>query len=254
MSKHEIVTQGQLVYGGVEIREKGEMLSLTDMWKAEGSDPQQAPAKWRSLPSTQTFIDHVSDIVGKSDIIKSGRGRNGSTFAHWQIGLAYAKYLSPDFHMWCNDVVRAHMEGAPIATHDGLSKSDLAIIGNIVKNCAGVVVRDQIANLLPMLIEPLIAARLAEKNMLIRRGKTAKQIWDAAGMPPKIKGVTIWFGNRLAEMGCSSGRADRGDSAIRLFDPDKAEICLRNGLSHKAKVYSSERMGQGRLKLIGGAK
>ncbi len=43
-------------------------------------------------------------------IISAGRGRTGSTFAHWQIGLAYAKYLSPEFHMWCNTVVRRHME------------------------------------------------------------------------------------------------------------------------------------------------
>lgn len=100
------------------------------------------------------------------------------------------------------------------------------------------------------MLEPAIAARLAEKNMLIRRGKTAKQIWDAAGMPPKIKGVTVWFGKRLEEMGCASGKADRGDGAIRLFDPDKAEICMRNGLSHRSKVYASERMGQGQFRLV----
>ena len=31
--------------------------------------------------------------------------------AHWQIGIAYAKYLSPEFHVWCNTVVRDRMEG-----------------------------------------------------------------------------------------------------------------------------------------------
>ena len=32
-------------------------------------------------------------------------GRYGSTYAHWQIALAYAKYLDPELHIWCNEVV-----------------------------------------------------------------------------------------------------------------------------------------------------
>jgi len=35
--------------------------------------------------------------VGLSDIINSKSGCNGGTFAHWQLALAYAKYLSPEF-------------------------------------------------------------------------------------------------------------------------------------------------------------
>ena len=30
--------------------------------------------------------------------IRSERGRGGSTWAQWQIALAYVKYLSHDFH------------------------------------------------------------------------------------------------------------------------------------------------------------
>lgn len=43
-------------------------------------------------------------------IYSATKGKGGATFAHWQIGLAYAKYLSPEFHMWCNEVVRERME------------------------------------------------------------------------------------------------------------------------------------------------
>lgn len=131
-----------------------------------------------------------------------------------------------------------------------LTAQDRSAIGGIVKACVGVVLREQLHALIPELIEPMLAARLSERNLMIRRGKTAKQIWDAAGLPPGIKGITIWFGNRLAEMGCMSGRADRGDTDTRLFDPDRAAICLKNGLLHKSEVYASERMGQGRFKLV----
>lgn len=242
-----------LIYNGTLIRDKGEMLSLTDMWKAAGADPQQAPAKWRALPSTQTFIDHVSDIVGKSDIIRSGRGRTGATFAHWQIAMAYAKYLSPEFHMWCNSVVRAHMEGTkePGIPADTLEQIERSF--GIMRMVAHKVteIEKSLPGIVANLIEPLVAARLAESALLLRSGKTAKQIYDAHGLPPGIKGMAAWFGNRLADGGCLlEGRADRGERAIRLFDPDKAETLLGLGLLHKTKVYASERMGQRRLKLV----
>ncbi len=52
-------------------------------------------------------------------------GPETATWAHWQIGLAYAKYLSPAFHAWCNEVVRGHMEGdlRPAAAQ-GLTATD----------------------------------------------------------------------------------------------------------------------------------
>jgi len=45
-----------------------------------------------------------------SFLIWTKEGRSGGTWAHWQIGMAYAKYLSPALHAWFNSIVRAHME------------------------------------------------------------------------------------------------------------------------------------------------
>ncbi|MGO4334937.1 KilA-N domain-containing protein [Labrys sp. KB_33_2] len=109
-----------LAFDGRAIRDRGDMLSLTDMWKAGGSDPQQAPAKWRALPTTKSFVEHVEVTIGKSDTelfkVQNG-GKSPGTFAHWQIALAYAKYLSPEFHVWCNTVVRERMEGGSASIH-----------------------------------------------------------------------------------------------------------------------------------------
>lgn len=108
-----------LIYNGTQIRDRGEFLNLTDMWKAAGSPPGRAPSDWLALESAKEFVGYVSatlpDNAGNPGIIEAVRGRNGGTMAHWQIGMAYAKYLSPEFHMWCNAVVRAHMEGQTIA-------------------------------------------------------------------------------------------------------------------------------------------
>lgn len=108
-----------LVYNGSEIRAKNEMLSLTDMWKAAGSPVNQSPAQWARTPRASTFIEAVGFNVGKShnEVFRSVRGgRNPGTHAHWQVGLAYAKYLSDEFHMWCNEVVRERMEGRSVST------------------------------------------------------------------------------------------------------------------------------------------
>ena len=116
-----------LVYAGSPIAERDEMLSLTDMWTAarrkhveDGGDPgyfeSRRPSDWRILPEAKRFIAALaqSTNAGKSGIglIEAARGgKTPGTYAHWQIGLAYAQYLSADFHMWCNTVVRQHMEG-----------------------------------------------------------------------------------------------------------------------------------------------
>ncbi|WP_394077672.1 KilA-N domain-containing protein [Xanthobacter albus] len=105
-----------LVFNGVEIRDRNEMLNLTGAWKAAGSPSGRAPNDWRALSSTVEFADHVAQFLnaGKSGNelfhVKRG-GRKPATWAHWQLGIAYAKYLSPEFHMQCNVVIRERLEG-----------------------------------------------------------------------------------------------------------------------------------------------
>jgi len=107
------MSESRLTYNGRPIRERGEMLSLKDMWRAAGGEDSKRPSDWLALPATVEFVSYISDMVNAeiSGIIQTERGRNGGTWAHWQIGMAYAKYLSPEFHAWCNQVVRDHMEG-----------------------------------------------------------------------------------------------------------------------------------------------
>ena len=43
-------------------------------------------------------------------LLKTIPGRYGGTFGHYQIALAYAKYLDPELHIWCNEVVVDRLE------------------------------------------------------------------------------------------------------------------------------------------------
>jgi Rha family phage regulatory protein len=120
------------------------------------------------------------------------------------------------------------------------------VIGGILKS----VVHKELTETLPTMVR----AQLAVNTTLLRSGKTSGEIWSQFGLP-KIKNAPTWLGNRLAEMGCAienGGRVEVGGRKFRLFDPDKSAICMKNGLHHKAKVYASERMGQGKLRLVGG--
>ncbi|MGN6143431.1 MAG: KilA-N domain-containing protein [Mesorhizobium sp.] len=99
---------------GQRVSLKGEMVSLTGLWKAAGSDPSKKPAKWRELPSTQEFAAHVAEVtIRKSDtelFATTVGGRSPGTFAHWHLAMAYARYLDPAFAVRCNEIVRQHME------------------------------------------------------------------------------------------------------------------------------------------------
>ena len=105
-------------HNGVSVRssDDGEMLNLTDMWKACGSDPNKKPAHWLQSDAAKSFVEFLEETLNVRqehfDLVRSDRGGKApGTWAHWQIGMAYAKYLSHEFHAKCNAIVRAFMEG-----------------------------------------------------------------------------------------------------------------------------------------------
>ncbi|BCZ75917.1 DNA-binding protein, KilA-N domain [Acetobacter phage phiAX1] len=105
------IQKGVIVYNNHPINFLAEMICLTDMWKAAGEPSGRAPSDWRDLTATQTFVDFLTDsgIAGISgnEIFRTIRGgKKPGTWAHWQIAFAYAKYLSPEFHVWVNQAAR----------------------------------------------------------------------------------------------------------------------------------------------------
>src|SRR6218665_2949264 len=148
---------------------------------------QQGPIKTGSLQSG--FISPTRNGSSKqfsvfkpenSWFIEKKKGKGGGTWAHWQVGMAYAKYLDPNFHMWCNTQVRAVMEGKVAAAipddvlelirrTDGIAKMLAHKVTEIEK--AMPIIAGQMA-------DAMITAKLAERNLLLRHGVTAKRMWD----------------------------------------------------------------------------
>ena len=137
----------RLSYQGTPIRLRGAMLSLTDMWQAAGRPEHRRPSDWLLLEETRRFRQHVDTHwtaaaepiepnaghagiwqLDTDGLVATARGHQGGSWAHWQLALSYARYLSPPFHLWCNTVVRAALEqpdGPPAAADDPLP-ADLA--------------------------------------------------------------------------------------------------------------------------------
>lgn len=95
---------------------ENDLVSLTDLWKANGGNYNQRPAHWFEQDNAQEFIQAVASKlnVRQTDLYETRRGRGvGGTYAHWQIALAYAKYLSPELHIAVNEVFKQYVEANP---------------------------------------------------------------------------------------------------------------------------------------------
>jgi hypothetical protein len=80
------------------------------MWKAwqvnetdAGKILAKKPHFWLREDSTVQFIETLNKKLNRPSegLLKTSAGRYGGTYAHWQTALGYAKYLSPEFHIWC---------------------------------------------------------------------------------------------------------------------------------------------------------
>jgi hypothetical protein len=87
---------------------KSTMINATEMAKPFG----KRPAKWLELPSTKTFLSSLCE-VRKSDIINlvvTAKGNSGSfqqgTWMHEDVAMEFARWLSPEFAIWCNDRIK----------------------------------------------------------------------------------------------------------------------------------------------------
>lgn len=88
------------------IQKDGEMYSLNDLWRMLDSPSGRDPRHWSSLVETVRYLESECKglNVGKSDIIKSKKGKGGGTYATQRVFLEYARYLNKDLAVQINEV------------------------------------------------------------------------------------------------------------------------------------------------------
>lgn len=129
------------------------LISLTDMFKAAAAqgwaEGKQSPYEWSRREGEQ-FIGFVTENLNTSQcrIYKATKGKNGGTFAHWQIALAYAKYLSPALHMQVNEVYARYKCADVTLAAEIADKAKPADAAWLAKRVQGTVARNQLTSTL----------------------------------------------------------------------------------------------------------
>ncbi len=115
---------------GIKIGAEGALVSLTDLWKKEGSDPNKRPGEWRRQDTAQAFIQAEETCTLGPGLVETREGRNGGTRAYRQIVIEYAKNLRPELAVLVNQVFAARCgegdagDGATVA-RDQLRRTDV---------------------------------------------------------------------------------------------------------------------------------
>lgn len=96
-----------LIFNNNSIRTNGNLVCLTDMAKPfEG----KRLVDWTRLDSTEAYLSALSVEVGipTSSILVVSHGK--PTFGTPEVAIAFAQWLSPEFHVWCIRHLRTLME------------------------------------------------------------------------------------------------------------------------------------------------
>lgn len=129
------------------------LVSLTDLFKAAQTagqaDGKRDPRRWK-LQDGEQFIAFVCETlnVPQRDIYKATKGKGGGTYAHWQIALAYAKYLSPELHMQVNEVYARVKSGDVTLAAEIADKAKPADALWLAKRVQSTVARNQLTSTL----------------------------------------------------------------------------------------------------------
>jgi len=127
-----------LSVGSVQIHQHNGLYSLNDLHKASGSDGKHKPANFIRLDTTQALIDEISNCSDLSNYqpVESRRGAYGGTYACRELVIAYAAWISAEFHL---KVIRVFLDTVtPVPQHtltlDDPHASDLdaSIVNEIV--------------------------------------------------------------------------------------------------------------------------
>ena len=86
------------------------MVNDTEMAKPFGEN--KSPRFWIWLPTTQEFLSTLSDVrkLHITQLVTTAKGNSSlfeqGTWMHEDVALEFARWLSPQFAIWCNDRIK----------------------------------------------------------------------------------------------------------------------------------------------------
>lgn len=76
------------------------------------------PVDWLALDSTKEYISVLRDVLKceESSLYTTRRGKNGGTWMHPKLAVAFARWLDVRFAVWCDTQIETIIHGAPEAS------------------------------------------------------------------------------------------------------------------------------------------
>lgn len=105
------------------------MVSATAMAKPF----EKRPAKWLELPSAKEFLDTLGAIRKSDRLIVTINGKG--TWFHSDVAIEFARWLSPQFAIWCNDRIKELLKTgvATISNDDEVIMHAMQVLQNRLK-------------------------------------------------------------------------------------------------------------------------
>jgi len=125
---NEVISKA-FAYNGTNItfaRKDGlTMVNATQMAKRFG----KRPVDWIKTDSSKRFINTLSEVkkITSTDLVRVTHGDNGSTWMHEDIALEFARWLAPEFAIWCNDRIKELLTTGTTSI-ETLSRKQLALM------------------------------------------------------------------------------------------------------------------------------
>lgn len=104
------------------------MVNATQMAKPFGKD--KSPRYWLRLPSSKEFISALEAVRKSHRLVETINGVG--TWMHEDVALEFARWLSPQFAIWCNDRIKELIRYGITATPQTIDNI-LADPGNAIK-------------------------------------------------------------------------------------------------------------------------
>lgn len=84
--------------------------NATEVAKAHGKDVHE----WVRLPSTTGYINALEVRYGKIPYVKTSKARSdrgGGTWLHPKLAIVFARWISDDFAIWCDEQIEKIIHG-----------------------------------------------------------------------------------------------------------------------------------------------
>ena len=91
--------------GNVELNVEFSVIEGQVYANANTMADSQKLADWKRSANTKRYIDALETRGNSHSLILSGEGRKGGTWIHEKLVLNFARYISVDFELWCDDMI-----------------------------------------------------------------------------------------------------------------------------------------------------